>query len=336
MRIKLSNPERFFDEILQKNKESLKQLSKKNSFNYSNLKQYRRGEKTMPDFIFNALIWYSPRVNFWLNDCKKFEDNWGSLKGGTIAGKMPDAKKRANYARSFRKITKVNIKTNKFFCEFYGALLGDGCICKFKDYEAKERFIIQFSGNRKLDSQYIKYLQNKLKKEYDLYSYYYEPKGLNVCTLSIRNKGLCLELNKRFDVPIGLKYKKIKISDKILALPWSIKRFVLRGLFDTDGCILANKREKYRYPWITISSKSKKFRDQLIKMLREQNYPAYNTRSDVCVRGIANVKRWFSDIGSSNSRNILKYEYFLKHGYLPAGLLTGSYFNGQNTPMAWV
>lgn len=58
-------------------------------------------------------------------------------------------------------------------------------------------------------------------------------------------------------------------------------------------------------------------------MLREEGYPAYITGSDVCVRGIANVKKWFSDIGSSNSRNLKKYEYFLKHGFLPARLLNG-------------
>ncbi len=111
-------------------------------------------------------------------------------------------------------------------------------------------------------------------------------------------------------------------------MPWKIKKFVLRGLFDTDGCIFANKREEYKYPYISISSKSEPFRNQIINMLRDQNYPAYNTKKDVCVRGIANVKRWFNDIGSSNRRNQFKYEYFLKHGNLPARLLTGLYFNG--------
>ena len=65
-----------------------------------------------------------------------------------------------------------------------------------------------------------------------------------------------------------------------------------------------------------------KFLEQIKDMLRGQGYPAYiSNNKDVCVRGIANVKRWFDDIGSSNSRNLLKYEYFLKHGYLPARLL---------------
>jgi hypothetical protein len=95
----------------------------------------------------------------------------------------------------------------------------------------------------------------------------------------------------------------------------------MRGLFDTDGCLFARKDEGYRLPHISICSKSKSFREQICKLLREQNYPAYINNINVRIKGIKNVKRWFSDIGSSNKRNLLKYEYFLKHGYLPSKLL---------------
>lgn len=321
MRIKLENPKLFVDEILINQDLSLKKLAKKLDLNYSNLKQSRRGDKTFSKAVFDILIKLSPKKEFWINNKKEFEDNWGSIMGGLVAGKMSDRYKRAAYARKFRKLIEINIKLNPFFCEFYGALLGDGCISRFNDFGGNDRIVMQFSGNKRLDSDYFKYLKDRFTKEYGAYVYYYEHKNVNVCILSIKNKRFCLNLNKNFDVPIGLKYAKLKLSSKILKLPWDIKKFVLRGLFDTDGCILANKREKYRYPWIIITSKSEKFRNQLIKLLRENGYPAYNTGSDVCVRGIENVKRWFNDIGSSNSRNIIKYEYFLKHKNLPAGLL---------------
>ncbi len=321
MRIKLSNSKKFFDEILLKENLSLKKLSKKLNFNYSNLKQYRRGEKTIPDFIFNKLLEVSPNRDVWIKDKKELSNNWGAVKGANISANMLDVYERALHARKFRKIVKVNINLNKKFCEFYGALLGDGCICKYEDSEKNERIIIFLTGNLKLDANYWKYLKQLLVIEYDLNPYYYERIDDNTCVLSIRNKELCFMLNSRFEVPIGLKYGKLKINQEIMHLPWNIKKFVLRGLFDTDGCILANKRENYRYPWIAITSKSEKFRNQLISLLREKGYSAYNTGSDVCVRGIANVKRWFGDIGSSNSRNLLKYKYFLKNGYLPARLL---------------
>jgi len=321
MRILLFNSKLFFDEILEDKNINLKQLSSMLNFNYSNIKQYRRGEKTLPSDLFYRLIESSPKREYWIKNKKELSDNWGNVLGGSIAAKMSNSSQRAKYARKFRRIKKVEINLNENFCEFYGALLGDGCISKYKDYDGVERIVIRFSGNKRLDSNYFKYLKNKISEEFGIYIYYYEYKEENVCILSIGNKGLCTDLNRNFGVPIGLKYKKLHISKKILNLPWGIKKFVLRGLFDTDGCILANKREDYRYPWITITSKSQSFRNQIIDLLKEQGYPAYNTGKDVCVRGIANVKRWFGDIGSSNSRNIIKYKHFLKHGYLPARLL---------------
>lgn len=323
MRVKLINQKSFVDEILAEQNLSLRQLAKKLKINYSNLKQCRRDERTFTKVVFDILINISHRKEYWLNNKKELDDNWGGVKGGTASARSDLRHKRIAYARKFRKFPKVNIILNEFFCEFYGILLGDGCISKYIDYEGAERYVIQISCNKLLDSNFLKNLKLKLKEEYNLYSYYYEYKDRNICVLSIKNKSLCLELNKSYGVPIGVKYDFIHLSEKILDLHWNIKKFTLRGLFDTDGCILANKRENYRYPWIVITSKSKSFRDQLITILRRQGYPAYNTGQDVCVRGIANVKRWFADIGSSNSRNIKKYEHFLKHGNLPARLLNG-------------
>lgn len=167
----------------------------------------------------------------------------------------------------------------------------------------------------------MRYFKRRLFEEYKLGSYFYQYPNDNICTLVICNKGFALKLHKSFEMAIGLKYDSIKISKIILNLPWAIKKFVLRGLFDTDGCIFARKDEGYRLPHISISSKSKSFREQICNVLREEGYPAYVNNSNVRIKGIKNVKRWFSDIGSSNSRNNLKYQYFLKHGFLPARLL---------------
>jgi len=70
MRIKLSNSKLFFDEIISLRNVSLKQLSKDLNLNYSNLKQYRRGEKTLSLEVFNLFIDLSPRKEFWLIDKK--------------------------------------------------------------------------------------------------------------------------------------------------------------------------------------------------------------------------------------------------------------------------
>ncbi len=323
MRILLPNSKKFIDEILQKNNSSLRHFARQMNINYSNLKQYRRGEKTFPLDVYNILISMSPNKSYWESLKVKFSDNWGAIKGGKKSVLSDLSHKRLERARHFRKIKFFTPRYNKFLCEFYGALLGDGCISKYVDYSGTKRIVICLSGNKKLDSFYWNYLKQKLSSEHNLYSYYYEYKDRNVCMLIIKNKSLSMFFHEVLGFPIGKKYKSISIHKKILSLDWKINKYVLRGLFDTDGCIIANKREKYKYPWIAIASKSKRFREQIKDMLKRQGYPAYITGKDVNVRGIRNVNRWFNDIGSSNPRNLKKYEYFLKNKNLPARLSLG-------------
>ncbi len=315
MRIKLKKPREFFDRVMKNEKASLRQLSKQLGINYSNLKHYRRGDRTIPTEIFSKFS----NINK-LSAIEKLDDNWGAVKAGKISAEKNDMKKRMSNVRSYRKIVEIKIKINEFFCEFYGALLGDGCISKFKDYEGKMRWIIQLSGNKTLDSEYWKYLQNGLREEYGMYSYYYEYKNRNVCVLVIKNKNFSLNLNKDFGFPIGVKYKNLRISGKLMELDWIFKRMVVRGLFDTDGSIYAKKNEDYRYPIISISSKSSKFLNQIKNLLRGEGYPAYVFGSNVAVRGIKVVDRWFDDIGSSNRRNLDKYKYLKNNKCLPPNI----------------
>ena len=320
MRIQLSNPKKFFEQILKKKGLNLINFAKILEVNYSTLKKYRRGELTLTKDIFSKIIKYSPNKENWEKNIKELQDGWGNSMGGRISASKVNCIKKMQYARKFKKITKVKINLNEVFCEFYGILLGDGCISKYKAYDGIERFVIAISGNKKLDSVYLKELKEKIKKEYNLHSYYYEYKDKNVCNLIIRNKKFCLELNKKFKFPIGLKYKKLLISSKILNLNWDIKKFVIRGLFDTDGSIFARKDEEYKYPHIVITSKNIYLLNQIKTLLRGRGYPAHINGNDVRIKGISNAKLWFSDIGSSNQRNLIKYNYFLKRGYLPANI----------------
>lgn len=317
MRIKIKEPRKLFDRIEDKNKISLKKLCAKLNMNYSSAKKYRRGSLLFPEKIFKDLIKLTDNPEHWGGNCIKFDDSWGASKAGKIASSKPDRKKILEKARSFKKISKTNIKINNVFCEFYGALLGDGCISKFKDYDGIERYVIQISGNKKLDSDYLKYIKANIKKEYGIYSYYYEYKNRNVCVLMIKNKDLALKLNKDYKLPIGKKYGNLQIPKTINDKAWNIKKYVIRGLFDTDGSIYAKKSENYKYPIISISSKDNMFLDQINKILRKQKYPSYISSSNVCIRGINNIKKWFNDIGSSNKRNKKKYAYFLKYKKIP-------------------
>lgn len=319
MRIKVKDSDILFKEILNELNLNLKQFSKKVGINYSTLKKYVRGDLLMPKDLFEKVLFFSKKQSYWKKSSAEIPDNWGASKGGKIAATRDLANNRVKYARKFKKIKKFNPKIDEFFCEFYGALMGDGCISKFKDWEGKERFMIYFSGNKKLDSDYLKYLQIEISSRYGTYVYYYDYKDRNLCFLSIKNKQISLFLHK-FGFPMGLKYGKLKIPNKLLNLPWKKKKMILRGLFDTDGSIFAKKREKYRYPHICISLKDKKVLRQTRVILRDKNYPCWIGGDNLFLRGNENIKRWFLDVGSSNERNLFKYRYWIKNGIMPKNL----------------
>lgn len=317
MRVKIQQPKLFFDEILKEKNITLKELSKIIKANYSPLKRYRRGELLIPEELFNKLLSLSNRKYFWEKEINKFNDNWGGMKGGKNAAINDKDNKRLEYARKFIKVKKPNIKLNEFFYEFYGALLGDGCISQFRRKDGGVRIVICIVGNQKLDSEYLLYLQRRLRKDFDISSYFYKSKTSNMSQLVINNKIFALYLTN-FGFPIGLKYGKIKIP-KIHS--WENQKMLIRGLFDTDGSICAKKREKYKYPQISISSKDSIILKRLNEILRKKGYPSWVSGQNISLRGAEATKKWFKDIGSSNNRNIFKYNYWLKKRVLPPGIM---------------
>ena len=319
MRIKLKNPPEFFEVLLRPENRTLKDLSTSLHINYSSLKKYRRGDLLLPEELFNKLLNLSKYPSNITESIERLEDNWGSIKAGKSSANRDLGNKRLAYARRFIKRPKLILKLNEFFYEFYGALMGDGCISKFKDWEGKERIAIYVSGNKKLDSQYLIYLRENLKEYFSISSYFYKYKSKNLCVLSIRNKKFSFYLNN-LGFPTGLKSGKLKIPERFMKLHWNKQKMIIRGLFDTDGSICAKKREGYRYPQISIASKEGALLKQIYSLLRKRKYPCWISGKNLSLRGKDATIRWFDDIGSSNNRNIFKYKYWLKNRVLPPKL----------------
>lgn len=322
-RVLLKNQKIFFKEILENKNLSLRSLSKKLNINYSTMKQIARGEISLPKNIFDRLLSYTKKAEYW---CKKAEikaQNWGQSKGGkTWSSKLTkkELQKVMKKVRMARRLPKIKIRFNKDFCEFFGALMGDGCLSKYKDAYGNRRCEIVLTGDLRYDNNYHSYLKTLVKKEFGINIYSYGYNSQNLIKSMIKNRALFIELSS-LGFPIGKKGKRLKIPNKLLKLSWELKKYIIRGLFDTDGCISAKKNEGYRYPYICITSTSKKLRNQIRKILRSKGYPAYFNNKNIFIKGIENTKRWMQDIGTSNWKHKFKYNYWLNNRKLPAFLL---------------
>lgn len=321
-RIELRDPQSFFDSMLKG--KSLREFSKEININYSTLKKWRRGCNLIPESQFHKLLRYLKDKSYWLNSVSLKREGWGQAKGGQIAISKLSKKelaKRLEKARSKiqRKPKKIRLVLNKNLCEFYGILMGDGCLSEFKENERIVRKRIIISGHKYLDKQYHEnYIQNLIKDEFNLNSYIYCSKRHNIRSLIITSRPF-FEILVKLGFPIGKKGQRLKIPDKLLKLSWELKKYIIRGIFDTDGCIIARKDENYRYPCIIITSHSKPLINQLYKLQRNKGYPFWivKNKSEIRMRGIKNVIKWMDDIGSSNKRHRFKYQYWRKNKILP-------------------
>ncbi len=213
--------------------------------------------------------------------------------------------------------TLINInKTSPDFLEFFGVLMGDGCIVKFKKPPSDSDYLrIFISGNSKRDSTYMKNYLNLILKKFQVYAYFYQDKHTNTITAVINHKKFA-EYLVSLGFPTGKK-GQIEIPSWIMALSLEKKFHLIRGLFDTDGCISARKSEEYRRPLVLISSESIPLRKQLKTILREAGLPAYDSSGNVGVDGISSTKKWFELIGSNNPRNLDRYTGWVRTGALP-------------------
>ena len=236
-----------------------------------------------------------------------------------------ELRNQMQYVRTFKKKIQYNqeFPLNAVLCEFYGILMGDGCISAYITADKIKRQDTVISGDKRYEEQYYLYIKMILEKNFGVNSHVKKYERNNSIHLIIRNKQFSHFLIRQ-GFPVGEKYAHLTVPEQFINLEWHMLKYLIRGLFDTDGTIFARKDEGYRYPHLGVSTKSSKLRNQLYEILRNRDYPVcFNGTDNLFLKGIKNVNRWMEDIGSSNPKHLFKYKYWKTHGILPARLLGG-------------
>ncbi len=126
------------------------------------------------------------------------------------------------------------------------------------------------------------------------------------------NQGLGLELGPKLNV---------KIPDSFL-IDDKLKIAIIRGIFDTDGCLYLQKKYGRLYPRIEIRSISFPLINQLREIYNELGLRAtayqdklrlYGNKKIsyiVTIRGIEMLHKFMNMISPQNPKHIKKYEYF--------------------------
>lgn len=304
--------------LMERNKSfSVKELSQKINVSFG----------TLQDWIYNEER-YIPEEqipNEVLNKLKildKKTDSWGNIKGGkktysviikkyglqeirrrqSLGGKKASIKRVEDYNS-----LSINLK-NPIFLEFYGILLGDGWIGKYK-FKNKTINLIGISGHYDLDRNFFSYCKKNIKILFNRRAYLKERPEQNSIELNFCHETLLNYFNKNLNFPIGKKVN-LEINKKVIFLGYDSLKHVIRGVFDTDGSFYLDKMTNGNpYPCISLDMKSPLLLKQIHTILLNQGFKAmYQDKkggsSRVILKGRKQLNKWMEEIGSSNNKHL--------------------------------
>ena len=230
--------------------------------------------------------------------------NWGQKVGGKTTG-----------GRRWTKKIDIPEKSEEL-AELFGAILGDG-------YIGKNELTIACAIHEK---EYLEYIRREIRKLFGIETKIFASyTNKNTIILDCYSRELV-----KFLTGMGLTAGN-KIRNRASLPKWILERteFVygaLRGLVDTDGGIYY-KQKGYRRAIIEFQTMSPSIRKGIVFLLKKTGFTpsksftisGYTTEGhDIRVQDQEEVLRFFRLVGSSNPKNIVKFKYFVKRGYVPS------------------
>ena len=154
--------------------------------------------------------------------------------------------------------------------EFIGVMIGDGCLM---DYPHLRAYRVEITGNVVEERNYYEKISIFLQKEFNLTPKVFErsykdgSKGLK---LIVNNKKFVYFLKNEYGFTNNKTYT-VEIPNHLMT--WEKSKHVLRGIFETDGCLYFSKSKvttnKPTYPRLEITTVSIKLANQIIKILKD-------------------------------------------------------------------
>lgn len=145
--------------------------------------------------------------------------------------------------------------------------------------------------------------------------------------IRIWSKGLVHFFTKKFELPTGKKYDKLKIPHQLKCSDKLIKAFI-QGLADTDFSLTLRRRyrEQQYYPVIVGVSKNKKFMNEVAAYLealgfsvskhfdkiQEDKRFGKSVTHVVQLYGHKQLAKWVTTIGFRNPKHLRKVEFWRK------------------------
>jgi hypothetical protein len=197
---------------------------------------------------------------------------------------------------------------SKDFCEFYGIMLGDGCITS-----DMKSFVI--TGDKILEKPYYEdYLFKLISKLFGFPPKIIYSKDSRVARSIFYSKKICSFLAS-IGFPVGLKSKGNMSFPKFIKTSNENLASCIRGIMDTDGSLSSHPNVKIM---IHFSITNKALRKSVLNGLNTLGIRGGEFNKGIMIYGSDKLNQFHKEIGFSNYKNIVKYNHFKTNGRVPS------------------
>ena len=196
--------------------------------------------------------------------------------------------------------------------ELIGIILGDGSI-SLKTNTLNNRLKISF--NSKDDTDYIFYVKDLIKSLFNVDPILKYRKNENTADLFVFRKDIINYLVNDVGLRLSPKWNRAIIPKKLMSP--NLNLMVLRGYFDTDGCLALVNNNGIIYPRLEMKICPSPMQKQFAQILKDNkfNFGAYDIgkgKIRIQLNGKLQLNRWSKLVGFSNEKHLNKLVTFLK------------------------
>jgi len=196
-------------------------------------------------------------------------------------------------------------KNSNKFAEFVGILLGDGSLSK---YVKSNHYRLQITLDSR-EKEYIKYISRLIRELFKMNPIVKFRKKENAVDVQIFNRKIIRELNEKIGLQYSPKWNRARIP--CLYKSKGLEKNVLRGYFDTDGCVVLTDNNGTVYPRLEMKICPSPMQKQFIDILKRNNFKfgIYNIgkgKVRIQLNGKKQLKKWKEMIGFNNPRHTNK------------------------------
>lgn len=198
--------------------------------------------------------------------------------------------------------------------EFIGIMLGDGNLGVYNSAKYNKK---QYRVRISLDSRnknYLEYIKILFQEVLRITPRIHFKSKENAVDIGTYKKEKFLFVRDELGLVESPKINKMKIPENYFKREFFA--FILRGLFDTDGCLSVFKNNGRLYPRIEIKICPSPAQKQFVEILKELkfSYRLQNLDKDwirIRISGKDELKRWFDVVGSANKIHLDKAKILL-------------------------